>query len=397
MGKVARSNDRDSMITAKAFYFLYYGAAASLIPFLVLYYEQLGLTGRQIGTLTGLTPLITLFSAPIWGGAADASKRHGRALTLAIGGALAVVLLLSRVSTFVWLIPTMVAYAFFSAPIMPLVDNAVMGNLGNRKHEYGKQRLWGAVGWGLAAPVVGELSERAGLTWIFYSYLALMFLALFVGRKLPLQAVSIKQPFWKSLHVLLRQRKLLLFLGTVFVGGAGLGLVSTYLFLFLEELGASKTLMGLSLTVATISELPVLFFADRLMVRWSARGLLAFSLLAYVIRAFSYSVMGALWVVLLIQLLHGPSFSAMWTAGVAYADRLAPLGMGATTQGLFASVMIGLGSAAGNFFGGIFYDRVGAVVLFRIAASIVFAAFLVLVASNRRATRLASQQSSAGP
>lgn len=397
MRKVLASNAQDSMIPAKAFYFLYYGAAGSLIPFLVLYYEQLGLTGRQIGTLTGLTPLVTLFSAPLWGGAADASKRHGLVLTLAIGGALTIVMLLSTITTFVWLIPTLVAYAFFSAPIMPLVDNAVMGSLGERKHEYGKQRLWGAVGWGVAAPLVGGLSERTGFNWNFYSYVALMFLALLVGRWLPVQRVSLKQPFWKSLHILLRQRKLLLFLGTVFVGGAGLGLVSTYLFLFLEELGASKTLMGLSLTMATISELPVLFFAGRLMTRWSARGLLAFSLLAFVVRAFSYSVMGALWVVLLIQLLHGPSFSAMWMAGVAYADRLAPAGIGATAQSLFASVMIGLGSAAGSFFGGIFYDRLGAVALFRIAAGIVFAAFLVLIASNRRTAQMASQQSSAGP
>lgn len=45
------------MILPKAFYFFFYAAAASLIPFLSLYYEHLGLNGRQIGLLTGLMPL----------------------------------------------------------------------------------------------------------------------------------------------------------------------------------------------------------------------------------------------------------------------------------------------------------------------------------------------------
>lgn len=377
------------MLPAKSFYLFYYAAAASLAPFLVLYYEHLGLSGRQIGVLTGLLPLVTLFSAPVWGGAADARSRHRAALTLAIVGTMISVLALSLARSFLALIPVIVAYAIFVAPIAPLADNTVLAMLGPRKSEYGRHRLWGAVGWGVAAPLVGELTERAGLQWIFYVYVPILFLALLAARRLPLEEARLKQPFWRNLRVMLGSPQLVLLLATVFTGGAALGLVGNYLFLYMDGLGASNTLMGLALTMATISEMVVLFFSDRLLGRWNARRLLALALLAAAFRTFAYSVVSAAWVVLLIQLLHGPTFAAMWLAGVYTADRLAPEGMGATAQGLLASVMIGLGNAAGGFFGGLLYDSAGPVGMFRWTAAAVLAASAVLLASDRRARRMA--------
>ncbi len=59
---------------AKVFYFCYYAAAACLMPYLVLYYRQIGLSGGQIGLLAGIGPLVTLVAAPLWGGWADATR-----------------------------------------------------------------------------------------------------------------------------------------------------------------------------------------------------------------------------------------------------------------------------------------------------------------------------------
>ena len=138
------------------------------------------------------------------------------------------------------------------------------------------------------------------------------------------------------------------FLGTILIGSIIMSLTNNFLFLYLNSLGASKSLMGFSLTIATISEIPVLFFADRLLGRWGAKGLLTLSLLGYGVRAFAYSFMNVPWLVLPIQLLHGPTFATLWAAGVSYADEIAPEGMGATAQGLLSAVVWGLGSALGH-------------------------------------------------
>ena len=68
------------MLPFKAFYFFLYAALAFLAPFLTLYYDGLGLTGRQIGILAAIPSLVTFISAPIFGAIADVTQKHKRIL-----------------------------------------------------------------------------------------------------------------------------------------------------------------------------------------------------------------------------------------------------------------------------------------------------------------------------
>ncbi|MFC2026113.1 MFS transporter [Chloroflexota bacterium] len=353
------------MFLQKSFYFFYHAAVASLLPFLVIFYDQLGLSGSQIGFLVGIPPLMYLIGAPIWGGLADATQKHKPILVLAITGTLVLVPFLLNISLFLILIPVIAAFAFFLAPIMPLVDNSVMDMLGELKIQYGKQRLWGAVGWGIAGPITGWLIDRSGIQWAFYCYLLLMFLGLIIALYLPIGNVSIGGKFWQEFRLLLSNRQWLLFLVMVFIGSLGISIGSNFIFLYLDDLGASKTLMGLCLTFNTLGEIPFLYYSDRFLRKWGARGLLILALLTSSIRAFAYSLIKIPWLVLPIQLLHGPSYAALWVAGVTYADEVSPPGLGATAQGLFAAVFMGFSYAIGAFIGGYLYENAGPVAMFR--------------------------------
>lgn len=372
------------MLPAKAFYFAFYAAMSCLVPYLVLYYSQLGLTGRQIGLLVSIPPVITLLAAPLWGGVADATQQHRRVLLLAIAGSLAMVFVLSSTTSLLWLLPVIAAYAFFTAPIMPLVDNSVMAMLGPRRDQYGKQRLWGAIGWGIAGAAAGVLIDYDGLRWAFFGFFVFTTFELLLATRLPIAAGAIGVRFGRGLSVLLTNRRWVLFLATVFVGSIAASIVNNFLFLFLDDIGASRTLMGISLTVATLSELPIFFYSDRLLQRWGARGLLAVALGAYGLRMFAYAWMPEPWWVLPINLLHGLSFSAMWVAGVSYANAIAPPGLGATAQGLFTGTTMGLGAAAGALLGGFLYDAVGPAVTFSVVGIAVWAGLAFFWLANRQ-------------
>ncbi|MCB0240747.1 MAG: MFS transporter, partial [Anaerolineae bacterium] len=333
--------------------------------------------------LTAIPPLIALFAASLWGGLADATHQHRRLLGLAMAGAIVCVLALSQASSFLLLGVLIVGYAFFFAPINPLVDNSAMEMLGERKNQYGQLRLWGAIGWGVSAPLIGRLVETHGLRWSFLGYALIMALGLVVILRLPISETSIGSSFWHGFRVLMARRRWILFLIVVFVAGLGAGILNNYLFLYMNQLGASETLMGLALTVATLSELTVFALSGRMLQRWGTGRMLAASIVAMVIRMLAYSVVTTPWAVLVIQLLHGFTFAALWTAGVSYANSAAPRGMGATAQGVFSGVTMGLAAATGAFVGGWLYQGVGPVLMFRWAGIGIALALLVAALASR--------------
>ncbi|HEY5574840.1 MAG TPA: major facilitator superfamily domain-containing protein 6 [Anaerolineales bacterium] len=376
------------LILPKIMYFFYYGAAAALIPFLVIYYRSVGLPENSIGVLTAIPPLLTLFSAPLWGGLADATQQHRRLLALSIAASLVIVLALSFAQEFLLLALLVAIHAFFLAPAVPFIDSMVLELLGDRKYQYGRLRLWGALGWGMAAPVVGWLAERYGLKWPFLGYLALMAVTLMATLRMPASRASLGNQFWKGMRFLAVNRQWSLFLALALLGGTSMAVTGNFLFLYVNDLDGSRTLMGLALTFATLSELPILFFSDRLIIQFGARNVLVLGLMFFGIRSLAYSFLGNAWPILLIQLLHGPSFAAMWAAGVSYAGEIAPKGMGATAQGMFGAAFMGLGAAVGSLFGGVLYNSIGGAMMYRWAGFTALLGVLLYLLAKRKSMNL---------
>lgn len=368
---------------ASAFYLFYYGAQACFFPFLTIYYQQLGLTGSQIGLLAGFSPVIALVSAPFWSGLADATGRHRLVLSLGLSGAAGGILLMMQADQLIWLAVAVTCYSFFSSAIIPLADSATMHMLGGEKSSYGKIRLWGSIGWGAAAPLAGMLMDRFGPQGGFGASIALIAVVLLVSLGMSHSRAHLSVPFWHGVRQVLEDRRWYPFLGLAMIGGMSLSVVSAYLLLYMNNLGASRTLMGLTQTVATISEIPVLFFVNRLIKRWGARRLMAVSIAAYALRAFLVSLATSPETIVLIQCIHGATFALLVGAGVTLADELAPEGLKATAQGLYGAVMGGVGVASGAVLGGWIYEHYGAPATFRVMGAVALVGLLLWVLMER--------------
>jgi PPP family 3-phenylpropionic acid transporter len=182
---------------------------------------------------------------------------------------------------------------------------------------------------------------------------------LLVTRFIPVAEYYPREALWLGLKKLFGSWPVIIFLGVALGGGIGLSMIHHYLFLYLDQLGASSKVMGWSLTVATISELVVMFYSDRLLRWWGARGLLLVSLGALVLRLMAYAYVNSPGWVLLIQLLHGPTFAALWMASVDYVAEIAPAELKNTAQGLLTGFVMGLGSTLGALIGGVLFEVVG--------------------------------------
>ncbi len=336
---------------------MYFTALAAVLPFLALYYKSIGLSGGEMGFLLALSPLVSPFAGPFWTGLADSRHWHKPIL-------LATILLLAVfmsafpfVHSVLLLIPVVSLYAFFGAPVIPLVDNATLLMLGEDRDRYGRVRLWGTIGWGLAAPIFGALLQRQGMRWAFWIYAAVMLLALFPSSRLVFHRVNAVTPFRQGVRKLFSNRTWVFFLMMVFVAGIGLSVSNTYLAVLMDSLGGTKTMTGWALTVSTISELPVMFFSYVLLRSLKPRGLFLLAITASGFRCILYALIPSPVGIVAVQLMHGLTYGAMWISGVTYAAENAPAGLGATAQAIFGSTLMGLGSAAGSWLGGVLISR----------------------------------------
>jgi hypothetical protein len=166
--------------------------------------------------------------------------------------------------------------------------------------------------------------------------------------------------------------------------GFGMSIVFYYLFLFLhDDLGASHTVLGLSVSMTVVFEFPFFLYSERLLAVLGLRGMLLLAFGAYVSRVLVYTLLRNPWLVLLVEPCHGITFACSWCAVIHYSGSVAPKGLEATTQGVFNGVFNGFGPALGAAFGGELYEQYGAVVMFRVAATVLSAAAAVFFVATR--------------
>jgi PPP family 3-phenylpropionic acid transporter len=361
-----------------SYYFIYYAGLASLSPYLVIYYQSRGLSGSEIGFLGAISPLIGLVAAPFWSGLADATRRHKAIFLFATFSVVVTSLLIYAAGSLAWLIPAIIGFSFLGAPIMPLMDSSTMSLLEGRKDRYGRIRLWGAIGWAVAAFIMGPIVVGHGLQWAFYGYAGLVALAVLVALPIPMgnAHLTAPAPFWGGMRTLFTNPRWMFFLAIVFLIGTASPSISSYLYLYMKQIGA-EALIGPAVSISTLTEIVMYFFAERILRRVKGRGLILIALSVYIVRLLLYSFIPSPTLILVIQLLHGFTGPAIWAAGVSYVAEVAPPGLGTTAQGLFQGILNGLGSATGAYLGGALLQAYSPAVMFQVFALILFVALLL--------------------
>ncbi|CAM9257154.1 unnamed protein product, partial [Phaeothamnion confervicola] len=167
----------------------------------------------------------------------------------------------------------------------------------------------------------------------------------------------------------------------VTLSGAWAGIIDTFLFVRLDELGGSGTLLGLARAIMCAAEVPVFQVTGRVIDRWGVKAVLAAAQVAYIMRFTYYALLTNPWMVLPVEVLHGITFAALWNATTAFAHAVAPPGMQSTLQGIATTLHWGVGFGCGAVGGGVLYQRTGAVLTFGLGAVLATGSFLLAMAS----------------
>lgn len=189
------------LLFCKLFYFFFFAAFGSLYPLLAIYFKQLGMNATQSGILIGFRPFIEFCSAPFWGGVADRWRKWRFLQLLSVASWIVFTLAMAFVKpphircfgenatdtdvinyeqdlirpaystvyydragvkdAFFALLLIVVIGEFFSAPAITFADTVTLSYLGEDTDNYGKQRMFGSLGWGMAMFFVGMALDQS--------------------------------------------------------------------------------------------------------------------------------------------------------------------------------------------------------------------------------------------
>nr|XP_033340940.1 major facilitator superfamily domain-containing protein 6 isoform X1 [Megalopta genalis]XP_033340941.1 major facilitator superfamily domain-containing protein 6 isoform X1 [Megalopta genalis]XP_033340942.1 major facilitator superfamily domain-containing protein 6 isoform X1 [Megalopta genalis]XP_033340943.1 major facilitator superfamily domain-containing protein 6 isoform X1 [Megalopta genalis] len=269
------------------------------------------------------------------------------------------------------------------AVVVTVADAICLNLLGTEKRkEYGKQKMWSSVGFGIigisAGYLVDTFSEGKSYkdyTCIFYIMLVIMILDIIVSttiKKKNQDCSGDEASIFGELVGLCKEGHILSF-GWWCIGvGMCTGVVWNFLFWYTEDIVTSsqirwlKTLQGLLTGIQCfLGELPFNFISGSVLRKLGHINVMSLVLLIYAIRFMAYSTITNLWWFLIIEMLHGPSYGLCWPTMVSYGDKVTPPGTKATIQGFIGAIFEGIGVSSGSLICGWLLDTYGGIIAFR--------------------------------
>ncbi|KAK3919490.1 Major facilitator superfamily domain-containing protein 6 [Frankliniella fusca] len=240
---------------------------------------------------------------------------------------------------------------------------------------YGRQRVFGAIGFGLSALLAGYVIDLFSTDDSMKNYapaflLVLIFglLDIFTCTKLKLPKLPKSESILADVASLLKHRHIVIFL--IFATFAGIcdSFIIYFMFWYLEDLAMASGVMshvklieGLVIAAETLGGEVIFFsYAGKMIEKLGYEYCLSLSFVFYALRLGLISFANNPWWLLPTEFfLQGPSYALCYTTIVAYASAVAPPGTSATMQGLVAGMDDGFGYAIGSLAGGVLYQRFG--------------------------------------
>ncbi|XP_057367450.1 uncharacterized protein LOC130688483 [Daphnia carinata] len=254
-----------------------------------------------------------------------------------------------------------------------LFEGAVLALVSEVRGDYGFQKVFGFIGVAIFSPISGVLIDHTSSDENNQNFWAAYFLfaALFGIASLGMLTIDLKfkppaENVIKDVKSLFQNIELDALLVIALVFGLLVGCMGNYLFLFLEEIGVNKSLMGLSVMISCLASIPLLLFSGSICRKFSYPNVIVFCFSVSIIRLIGYSYISIPSLCLLYQSLEAITGTLAMTTVIIYGSQLGTTSTVASIQGLISATYFGLGAGIGSSVGGFLIGAYGQRTTFRI-------------------------------
>jgi PPP family 3-phenylpropionic acid transporter len=255
---------------------------------------------------------------------------------------------------------------FLNTSAMMPMSEAAMAHLVSQggsfdPKKYGRVRLWGSMGFLVTVFAAGAWFEHFGLQdFPAWTVASLALVVLSVWRLPDLKeahpAHTEALPVWP---VLRQARVRWFFLALFFHVLSHMG-IYVFFSLYLDELGYSKTMIGVLWAVSVAAEIVWFFTQSRWLPKFSLSMWMFICAAAMVLRMVLTTLAADwLWALLFAQVLHALTFATQHTACIALLSHHFPGRLRGRGQALYASIGYGVPGVLGALGGGALSDALG--------------------------------------
>jgi len=308
-----------------------------------------------------------------------------------------------------------VGFTFFIGGALLLIETRVYNmtkSNSNGKNLYGHQRLWGSLSFAVTPLIAGAIMEampkylsieRDPIQVVFYMYMVIMIgsvvscaflfrkdgedkLATATGGASEMYSIQEAAGQWKPVEKVLKKtftsmNNIMLFVNIFFLGLV-YGIQWNFQFIFMQEVGASKTMMGLCVTIQLLVEAIVYPFAMNLIALLRGNKFVTtITCFTYALLFFTFSVTNSPYLMVIPAGFLGFSFTLFHNANMEELHRIGGTRFLTILQTLYHVIFTGVGCSVSGVAGGIIYNKYGGRVLFFMSGSIM-AAFSIFNGVN---------------
>nr|WP_260984705.1 MFS transporter [Paenibacillus xylanexedens] len=380
-----------SLTSLKLYNFFIYGAISIFAGFLQLYLQEIGMTKLEIGSLMAIGPFVSLFANPFWGFWSDKSRNIRIVLMMMMGGTFVLAQGVFYAPSYAWIYVAMIFFYFFQSPLFAQTNSLILGYIDGTGQKFGSFRLWGSLGWALTAVAAGPVIDRFGVSSVSIIFACMIAVAFIFSVLLPRQPIASDTPIvtFRRFGKVMFNPYFMIFIGLGVLVSVPNAMNSTFMSLYIVEMGGDKQMVGWAIFTSSILEVGVFLLLDRLLKRKMSilLGSLILISLLFALRWQLMALANNPMEVVFIQLMHSVTFGGYFYVGTQLTMLFIPRPYRSSGQAVYTMAWGGLSGVIAGLFGGWLFQSFGAEVMYSIGVffSLIGAAgFAIMWLWNRR-------------
>lgn len=348
-----------TFIRYSAFYFASVGMLNVLFTFLPLYFKSLGFSISQITWLACVDSLAVILFGPL--AIYLAEHRIGATKLFAILAVAMTAIFMFLHLTIDFVSIFIICFLVFGLvrALLVLADTSAIRTDATSDFNFGRARLWGSIGFILIVYLLGNSLDLFGLSALLHTALFVAAITLissfFLAPLLDIPQIvsgssSVTGPFSSLIAIsrLFKGSNARWFLLTVLLSWVSRVGVTSYISIYLHELGWSGAEISLAFNVGVFSEIFMLHFFKRLEQRFSLVFLLRVSVLFTALRWLILSIADSSFAIITSQMLHAFTFAGFQLASMRLMFGVLPEELKNKGQAILNMIGPGIGIVFGT-------------------------------------------------